>query len=146
MSAAIRVLHVDDEPDFGDLTATVLERSDERFEVDTRTSAAAGLDRLAEGDFDCVVSDYQMPATDGLEFLEAVREENPDLPFLLFTGQGSEEVASEAITAGATDYLQKESGTEHSNCWPTGSPTPSTSIAPVGGRPTWSGFEPSPPT
>ncbi|MFB6311944.1 MAG: PAS domain S-box protein, partial [Salinirussus sp.] len=49
---------------------------------------------------------------DGLEFLETVRDEHPELPFILFTGQGSEEVASDAITAGATDYLQKGSGTD----------------------------------
>ena len=41
-----------------------------------------------------------------------IRGEYPDLPFLLFTGHGSEEVASEAISAGTTDYIQKEGGTE----------------------------------
>jgi PAS domain S-box-containing protein len=59
---------------------------------------------------DCVVSDYDMPGTDGLEFLEQVREHYPDLPFVLFTGKGSEEIASEAISAGVTDYLQKGTG------------------------------------
>jgi PAS domain S-box-containing protein len=54
-----------------------------------------------------------MPRQNGLEFLEAVREEYPELPFILYTGKGSEEVASDAISAGATDYIQKESGTDH---------------------------------
>ncbi len=53
-----------------------------------------------------------MPGIDGLEFLQAVRERYPDLPFILFTGEGSETVASDAIAAGVTDYLQKGSGTE----------------------------------
>jgi DNA-binding NarL/FixJ family response regulator len=52
-----------------------------------------------------------MPGMDGIEFLQAVREEFPDLPFILFTGKGSEAVASEAISAGVTDYLQKDTGT-----------------------------------
>jgi len=52
-----------------------------------------------------------MPRTDGLEFLEAVRADYPDLPFILFTGKGSEEIASEAISSGVTDYLQKGAGT-----------------------------------
>jgi PAS domain S-box-containing protein len=53
-----------------------------------------------------------MPGENGIEFLEAVREEYPDLPFILYTGKGSEEVASDAISSGVTDYLQKGSGTD----------------------------------
>jgi PAS domain S-box-containing protein len=108
----IRVLHVDDEPGLGDLTARFLEREDARIEVVTATSAADGLDCLADHDIDCIVSDYRMPGMDGLEFLAAVRDDHPDLPFVLFTGEGSEAIASEAITAGATDYLRKRTGTE----------------------------------
>jgi DNA-binding response OmpR family regulator len=48
----------------------------------------------------------------GIELLETVRETYPDLPFVLFTETGSEEVASEAISAGVTDYLQKGGGSE----------------------------------
>jgi len=108
----INVLHVDDEPELADLTATFLEREDERFEVTTAMRASDGLDHLAEEPVDCIVSDYEMPGMDGIEFLETVREEYPDLPFVLFTGKGSEEVASDAISAGVTDYLQKERGTD----------------------------------
>jgi PAS domain S-box-containing protein len=106
----IRVLHVDDDPAVLDLTATALERENDRFEVETATSAAAALERL-DG-VDCVVSDYEMPEWDGLELLAAVREERPGLPFVLFTGGGSEAVASDAISAGVTDYLRKGPGTE----------------------------------
>jgi PAS domain S-box-containing protein len=106
----IPVLHVDDEPDFADLAATYLEREDERFEVETATAVDEALDRLTD-DVDCIVSDYDMPGQNGIEFLETVREEYPDVPFILYTGKGSEEVASDAITAGVTEYLQKERGT-----------------------------------
>jgi len=109
--ARIRVLHVDDEPDLADVAATFVEREDERFAVETAASASEGLDRLADEAFDCVVSDYEMPGQDGIAFLETVRAEYPELPFILYTGKGSEEVASEAISAGVTDYLQKETGT-----------------------------------
>jgi PAS domain S-box-containing protein len=109
---ANRVLHVDDDPDLADLTATFLERENDRFDVETATSASEGLDLLAETDFDCIISDYDMPGQNGIEFLETVREKYPDLPFILYTGKGSEEVASGAISAGVTDYLQKRAGSD----------------------------------
>ena len=108
----IQILHVDDDPSITDLTGTFLEREDDRFAVETATSADEGLENITDRPPDCVVSDYNMPGTDGIEFLQAVREEYPDLPFILFTGKGSEEVASDAISAGVTDYLQKKTGTE----------------------------------
>ncbi|PSP89924.1 HTR-like protein, partial [Halobacteriales archaeon QS_4_66_20] len=112
MSNSIQILHVDDDPDFGDLVATFLERENEEFEVIQKTSAGDALDRLdRDAGVDCIISDYDMPGKNGIDFLEAVRDEFPELPFILFTGKGSEEVASDAISAGATDYLQKGGGT-----------------------------------
>lgn len=113
MCSRIRVLHVDDEPSFTDLAATFLEREGDRIDVLTESTGAAALDRLRSvDDIDCVVSDHDLAETTGIDLLESVRGEFPDLPFILFTGKGSEEVASRAISAGVTDYLQKEVGTE----------------------------------
>jgi PAS domain S-box-containing protein len=110
VNTTTRILHIDDDPGFVAMAADFLER--EGFEVVTETSADAGLDRLTGGSFDCVVSDYDMPGTDGLTFLDRVREHDAEMPFVLFTGQGSEDVASEAISRGATDYLQKAGRSE----------------------------------
>jgi PAS domain S-box-containing protein len=108
----IRVLHVDDDATFAELAAEFLEQYGSRLDVVTETSVADGFERLVAGGIDCVVSDYDMPRENGVEFLERVRERYPRLPFILFTGKGSEEVASDALSAGATDYLQKERGTK----------------------------------
>ncbi|WP_336336779.1 PAS domain S-box protein [Haloarcula brevis] len=108
----IRLLHVDDEPDFAATAAAFLERESDRFSVETASNADEALAWLDAATFDCIVSDYDMPGRNGIEFLEAVREEYPDLPLILFTGKGSEEVASDAISAGVTDYLQKDGGTD----------------------------------
>jgi len=108
----VRILYVDDSPDITELTATFLEKLNDDFEVMTETSVVAALDRIGERKFDCIISDYQMPNTDGLEFLEIVRERFSDIPFILYTGRGSEEIASEAIVAGVTDYVQKKPGTD----------------------------------
>lgn len=108
----IRVLHVDDEPGFAEMVAEYIERVDDRFTVATATSASEGLDRFASDEFDCLVSDYEMPNQNGIELLETIRVEHPDFPFILYTGKGSEEVASDAISAGVTDYLQKETGAD----------------------------------
>ena len=107
-SASISILVVDDDPDVAELAATFLERANDRFRVHTAEGAEAGLAMLADGAVDCIVSDYEMHGRNGVVFLEAVREDHPDLPFILHTGKGSEEVASEAISAGVTDYLQKD--------------------------------------
>ncbi|RQG87966.1 response regulator [Natrarchaeobius halalkaliphilus] len=111
-SEPIRVLHVDDDSQLVELAATFLERETDRFSVTTETSVDAGLDTLSTEDIDCIVSDYDMPETSGLEFLDTVRDSHPNLPFILFTGKGSEEIASEAISAGVTEYFQKETGTD----------------------------------
>ncbi len=111
MANQIRVLHVDDEPGFASMTGEFLERVDDRISTVAVTAVSAGLEHLEEEEFDCIVSDYEMPGQTGIEFLKEIRASNPDLPFILYTGKGSEEIAADAISAGVTDYLQKGRGT-----------------------------------
>jgi PAS domain S-box-containing protein len=112
MDTPVHVLHIEDNEGIRDLTAAFLEKNHERISVEAATNPADGLEWLANHTVDCIVSDYEMPGKNGIELLKTVREMYPDLPFILFTGKGSEEVASRAISAGVSDYLQKRSGTE----------------------------------
>lgn len=116
-------MHVDDNPEFAELAATFLERERESFSVDTAGGAVGGLEMLRETAYDCIVSGYDMPGMSGVELLETVRETYPNLPFVLFTGKRSEEVASEAISAGVTDYLRKGEQANGTRCWRTASRT-----------------------
>ncbi|ERG89358.1 MAG: PAS sensor histidine kinase, partial [halophilic archaeon J07HX5] len=92
----------------GGAVGDTLEDRFDRFTVATATSAAEGLDWLQAGAFDCVLSEYEMARTDGIGFLQAVRKIDTELPFILHTDSGSEKIASEAISAGVTDYVQTE--------------------------------------
>ena len=112
--SVFRVLHVDDDQAIGELLETYLEESVDREEFAVTTARSVGeAETILEGmEIDCIVCDYQMPDTDGLEFLRRIRERDPNKPFILFTNKGSADVASEAIDAGVTDYLRKGGGPE----------------------------------
>jgi PAS domain S-box-containing protein len=107
MSDPIRVLHVDDDPETATVVREHLEQENAELVVTSATSASEGLATLDEGAFDCVVSDYQMPWLSGVEFFESVRERDPDIPFIIFTGKRSESVVRESLDAGVTDVVKK---------------------------------------
>ncbi|MEN6343027.1 MAG: PAS domain S-box protein [Methanospirillum sp.] len=100
------ILYVDDEPALLSLTKVFLERQG-LFSVDTAESASVALERIATCPYDAIVSDYQMPGMDGIEFLRALRAAGNTTPFIIFTGRGREEVVIEAIDSGADFYVQK---------------------------------------
>jgi PAS domain S-box-containing protein len=102
----LRILYVDDEPTLLELAKLFLEQSMD-FSVDTDPAAHHALEKIAALPYDAVVSDYQMPGMDGIAFLKAVRSRYGDIPFILFTGRGREEIVIEAINNGADFYLQK---------------------------------------
>lgn len=112
MTHEITLLHVDDDESFGAFVRDWVECTEEDLQITTVTSAEAALDLLRSTghEFDIVVSDHRMPTGSGLELFERVRERDPTVPFILFTGQGNEEVVCDALAAGVTDYVHKSSG------------------------------------
>jgi PAS domain S-box-containing protein len=106
MPTAIRVLYVDDEPSLLDIGKLFLEQSGD-FTVTTAVSAKEAIRLLEQEKFDTIISDYQMPEMDGIQFLVEMRKRFGQIPFILFTGKGREEVVIQAINNGADFYLQK---------------------------------------
>ncbi|MEM0449432.1 MAG: PAS domain S-box protein [Methanomassiliicoccales archaeon] len=102
----VRVLCVDDEQDVLELTKAFLEEKG-NVQVVTCLSAIEALRLLETTEFTAIISDYQMPEMDGLSLLKEVREKWPNLPFILFTGRGREEVAIDAYKNGADSYVMK---------------------------------------
>ncbi|MGB9930657.1 PAS domain S-box protein [Haloarcula amylolytica] len=112
MTDRIRVLHVDSDPAVVDAATSALEQEHCGVTVETETTVADGLDRLDRSTFDCIIAGYDLPEQTGVEFLDAVRKREPDLPFILFTSEGTEAAASDAISAGVTEYLRADGGAE----------------------------------
>jgi DNA-binding response OmpR family regulator len=102
----LHVLVVDDEPALCELTGSFLSAS-EGIEVDAVCSVADARTAMGQKNYDVIVSDYQMPKEDGIQFLKSLRGRGEHIPFILFTGKGREDVVIEALNNGADSYLQK---------------------------------------
>jgi PAS domain S-box-containing protein len=107
MTPLLRILLIDDNPHDRALVIRELRREFPDLQVDQVTDAK-GFDRaLQTGEFDLVITDYQLHWSDGLFVLQAVKPRYPGCPVIMFTGTGSEEVAVQAMKAGLDDYVLK---------------------------------------
>jgi PAS domain S-box-containing protein len=102
----IDILYVDDDLDFLEITKRMVEKSGE-ISIETASSADSALAMMEDHSYDAIVSDYQMPRTDGIEFLKLLRKSGNTTPFIIFTGRGREEIVIQAYDNGADFYVQK---------------------------------------
>ncbi len=101
----LRILIVDDEQE---LVTAMAERLALRgFNVETATSGADALRHIDEDGFSVLILDVKMPGVGGLELMAQIKQRNPDLPVILFTGHTSVADAERGMKEGAFDYLVK---------------------------------------
>lgn len=112
MTRPFRVLSIGYDPDDSAESSPLLERESERIVADVAARASAGIELIGENRYDCVVSEYDLPDGNGIEVLERVREQFPDLPFVLVTTESDENVTGDAVVAGATDYFRQTPDTK----------------------------------
>ena len=107
-SASLRVVLVEDSEDDARLIVRELRRGGYQDVVARRVDSPEGLvEELANGEWDLVISDHNLPQFSAPEALSIVRERVPDIPFIIVSGSMGEELAVAAMKAGASDYLVK---------------------------------------
>lgn len=99
------ILIIDDEDNIRNGLATNFELED--YEVKTASNGKEGLDLIAKGDIDLVITDLRMDGISGEEVVKRVTTETPGIPVIVLTGHGSIDAAVEAMKSGAYDFLTK---------------------------------------
>lgn len=105
--SAIKVLLLEDDPDFARLVNLQLRRHSQTYVVDTAASLAEALQKLRCGRYDAVLSDLSLPDSEGFKTVSRIRQEKADLPVIVLTGLDDGLVETEILTSGAQDYLVK---------------------------------------
>src|SRR5437899_1143470 len=102
-----RILIVDDDAALLEALPTALQIRMPDTQADTCDSALAALEKIAQTDYDAIVSDIKMPEMDGLALLGEIHSLRPDTPTLLITGHGEHDLAIQALRGAAYDFIQK---------------------------------------
>jgi PAS domain S-box-containing protein len=108
MDMSLRILHLEDEPDFCELVKALLAKEGLAAEIELVQDLAGFNAALGEREFDLILADYRLPTCTGLEALREARQRCPGTPFVLVSGMLGEQAAIEAMKGGATDYVLKQ--------------------------------------
>ena len=104
---ALKILLIEDDSEDRLLIRDILEKSEMRIDLEEAASSSEGLEKLKSDSYDCAVVDYVIPGVTGLDVLITSRKEGVKTPFIVLTGYGDDDLASELIRQGACDYLSK---------------------------------------
>jgi PAS domain S-box-containing protein len=112
MAIQIKVLHVDDDQLFLETSKELLLEIAKDVSIDIASNVDEALKKVTAEKYDAIISDYDMPIKNGLDFVKNLRENNITTPFILFTGKGREDVAIQALNLGVDHYLNKQGAPE----------------------------------
>lgn len=104
----LQILHLEDNPADALLIHAMLEQNGLVGEINWVQNREAYVSALEDTQPDLIISDFSLPAFNGLKALEMAREKKPEVPFLFVSGTLGEEVAVNAMQSGATDYVIKD--------------------------------------
>ncbi len=107
MKAQLRILYLEDDPKDAELVQETLAGDGIACELTRVETQADFIASLEQGGFDLVLADHTLPTFDGMSALSIAQRNWPDLPFIFVSGTLGEEVATEALKVGATDFVLK---------------------------------------
>ena len=107
-----QLLYVNDDENFRELLSVRLSATGSSLDVSTVATGEMAIESLNKESFDCVVTAYSLPERTGIEIIQQINRQFNEIPTILFTGSGSEEVAREATQAGVSDYIPVQANQE----------------------------------
>ena len=105
MNQKIKILLVEDDPNFGSIMKSYLELND--FEVKLKADGKQGLSAFKSEPFDICILDVMMPEMDGFTLAKEIKKSNSDVPFIFLTAKSLKEDMLEGFKTGADDYITK---------------------------------------
>jgi len=108
----VRIVHVDDEPFVLEITKDIIQSFDREVEMRGSTSPVEAMELVMESEPDCVLSDFNMPEMDGIEFTRRLRERSM-IPVVMYSNVCDEGITCEAFEAGVDDFVVKQDNADH---------------------------------
>ncbi|MFQ5444155.1 MAG: response regulator [Nitrospinales bacterium] len=108
MLKTIKILLIEDDEDYRVIIKDFLKEMDFPIEVEEADSSSAGLEKLTNHSYDCVLIDYIIPGISGLDVVKKAKNSGVISPFIILTAYGDEDLGKELIKEGATDYLSRD--------------------------------------
>jgi two-component system sensor histidine kinase UhpB len=108
MEQTLTILHLEDSPNDAELVRSLLKSEGIACKITCIETRESFLSALRQIRYDLILSDYSLPAYDGLTALKDAKEICPDVPFIIVSGKLGEDTAIDSMRAGSSDYVQKQ--------------------------------------